>query len=66
MLNIIYEKTKCKPKSENFSKKVCFELISGNIPAGTSQFSLHGIANGNYIVRAKIGSSNYTKKISIR
>ena len=41
-------------------------LISGNIPAGTSQFSLHGIANGNYIVRAKIGSSNYTKKISIR
>lgn len=41
-------------------------LISGNIPAGTSQFSLHGITNGNYIVRAKIGSSNYTKKISIR
>ena len=41
-------------------------LISGNIPAGSTQFNLHGIANGNYIVRAKIGSSNYTKRISLR
>ena len=41
-------------------------LIQGYIPAGSTQFNLHGIANGNYIVRAKIGSSSYAKRISLR
>ena len=39
-------------------------LAKGNLAAGSLQFSLDGIASGNYIVRAKIGTANYAKKIT--
>ena len=38
-------------------------LATGIIPAGTSTFDLQAFASGNYIVRGKIGSTNYAKKI---
>lgn len=41
-------------------------LAQGNLPAGTLQFDLNGIANGHYIVRAKIGSVSNAQKISIK
>ena len=40
-------------------------LAKGNLPAGTQQFNLDGIASGNYIVRAKNGTAGYTQRIRI-
>jgi mannan endo-1,4-beta-mannosidase len=41
-------------------------LAKGNLPAGTLQFSLDGIARGNYIVRAKNGTMNYAQRIQVK
>ncbi|SHK51899.1 mannan endo-1,4-beta-mannosidase [Fibrobacter sp. UWOV1] len=41
-------------------------LAKGNLPAGTLQFSLDGIANGNYIVRAKNGTASYAQRIRVK
>ena len=41
-------------------------LAKGNLPAGTLQFSLDGIASGNYIVRAKNGTMNYAQRIQVK
>ena len=41
-------------------------LAYGNITAGIAQFNLEGIASGNYIVRAKIGGANYSKRIRVK
>ena len=41
-------------------------LAKGNLPAGTLQFSLDGIACGNYIVRAKNGTANYAQRIRVK
>ena len=41
-------------------------LANGNFPAGTFQFDLGGIANGNYIVRAKIGNASYAQRIRVK
>ena len=41
-------------------------LAKGNMTAGTLQFSLDGIARGNYIVRAKIGKASYAQKIRVK
>ena len=41
-------------------------LAKGNMTAGTLQFSLEGIASGNYIVRAKIGKASYAQKIRVK
>ena len=41
-------------------------LAKGNLPAGTLQFSLDGIARGNYIVRAKNGTAGYAQKIQVK
>ena len=41
-------------------------LAKGNLPAGTLQFSLDGIANGNYIVRAKNGTAGYAQRIRVK
>ena len=41
-------------------------LAKGNLPAGTLQFSLDGIASGNYIVRAKNGTAGYAQKIRVK
>jgi len=40
-------------------------LAKGNLPAGTQQFNLDGIASGNYIVRAKNGTAGYAQRIRI-
>ena len=41
-------------------------LAKGNLLAGTLQFSLDGIARGNYVVRAKIDGANYAKRIRVK
>ena len=41
-------------------------LVRGNVPAGSTLFDLQGIASGNYVVRAKIGSTNYAQKIRVK
>lgn len=41
-------------------------LAKGNLPAGTLQFSLDGIARGNYIVRAKNGTASYAQRIRVK
>jgi mannan endo-1,4-beta-mannosidase len=41
-------------------------LAKGNLPAGSLQFSLDGIARGNYIVRAKNGTMNYAQRIQVK
>ena len=41
-------------------------LAKGNLPAGTLQFSLDGIARGNYIVRAKNGTAGYAQRIRVK
>ncbi|WP_163437152.1 glycosyl hydrolase [Fibrobacter succinogenes] len=41
-------------------------LAKGNLPAGTLQFSLDGIASGNYIVRAKNGTAGYAQRIRVK
>ncbi len=41
-------------------------LVRGNVPAGSTLFDLQGIASGNYVVRAKIGSTNYAQKILVK
>ena len=41
-------------------------LAKGNLPAGTLQFSLEGIASGNYIVRAKNGTAGYAQRIRVK
>jgi mannan endo-1,4-beta-mannosidase len=41
-------------------------LAKGNLPAGSLQFSLDGIARGNYIVRAKNGTINYAQRIQVK
>ncbi len=40
-------------------------LAKGDLPAGTQQFNLDGIASGNYIVRAKNGTAGYAQRIRI-
>lgn len=40
-------------------------LAKGNLPAGTQQFNIDGIASGNYIVRAKNGTAGYAQRIRI-
>ena len=41
-------------------------LAKGNLSAGTLQFSLDGIARGNYIVRAKNGTAGYAQRIRVK
>ncbi len=41
-------------------------LAKGNLPAGTQQFNLDGIASGNYIVRAKNGTAGYAQRIRVK
>ncbi len=41
-------------------------LVNGNIPEGSSSFSLQVPASGSYIVRAQVGSASYAKKIIIK
>ena len=41
-------------------------LAKGNLLAGTLQFSLDGIARGNYVVRAKAGGASYAKRIRVK
>ena len=41
-------------------------LAKGNLLVGTLQFSLDGIARGNYVVRAKIDGANYAKRIRVK
>ena len=41
-------------------------LAKGNLPAGSLQFSLEGIASGNYIVRAKNGTAGYAQRIRVK
>jgi mannan endo-1,4-beta-mannosidase len=41
-------------------------LVQGNVPAGSTQFDLQGIASGNYVVRARIGGANYAQKIRVK
>ena len=41
-------------------------LAKGNLAAGSLQFNLDGIASGSYIVRTKIGSTSYAKKIRVK
>jgi mannan endo-1,4-beta-mannosidase len=41
-------------------------LVRGNVPAGSTQFDLQGIASGNYVVRARIGGANYAQKIRVK
>ncbi|MCQ2105520.1 MAG: hypothetical protein MJZ26_06985 [Fibrobacter sp.] len=41
-------------------------LFKGNIPAGTMQFSLEPLANGNYIIRARSNSASMQQTIRIR
>jgi mannan endo-1,4-beta-mannosidase len=40
-------------------------LAKGNLPAGTQQFNIDGIASGNYIIRAKNGTAGYAQRIRI-
>ncbi len=41
-------------------------LAKGNMPAGVLQFNLDGFANGNYIVRAKNGTTSYAQRIRVK
>ncbi len=41
-------------------------LAQGNMTAGTHRFDMQSIANGSYIVRATVGSSNATKVIKLK